>query len=158
MSLILRRDKGEDLTMDELDDNLEYLEGLGLSATTITELSSLQISNLHKTPVEIIPALGVDKYFDIKSIVLEFHPVTSAYTGSEVLRLVLDGEPMTKIEIGFYSDLVKCSVSIKEFGVFSGYVQRYQPNTPLKLTTSSPGLTGGDSTIKVIAEYKIREF
>ena len=26
MSLILRRDKGEDLTMDELDDNLEYLE------------------------------------------------------------------------------------------------------------------------------------
>ena len=29
MSLILRRDKGEDLTMDELDDNLEYLKKYG---------------------------------------------------------------------------------------------------------------------------------
>ena len=32
MSLILRRDKGTALTMDELDDNQEYLEGLATSA------------------------------------------------------------------------------------------------------------------------------
>ena len=39
MSLILRRDKGEDLTMDELDDNLVYLEQ-DLKDITLSDLQS----------------------------------------------------------------------------------------------------------------------
>lgn len=61
-----------------------FLEGSSAYTETIVNISSAQILNMGTTPIELLPAPGVGKYYDIDKIVLEYTHVTTAYTLADV--------------------------------------------------------------------------
>lgn len=63
----------------EINDQVEKtFDSLGYTRK-IVDLSSVQLLSLGTSPVELLPAPGVDKYYDIDKIVVEFKHGTTPY-------------------------------------------------------------------------------
>ena len=67
----------------------EYSSLLKYKVQTVT---SAQVLALHTTPVEIHPALGVNRYYADLKILLEFIPGTTPYTATKAVGITSQGD------------------------------------------------------------------
>ena len=167
MAITYRRDLNRALTTEEMDNNFETLaSGSSTATTTIVTMDSGSILNMGSSPIELLPAPGAGKYYDIDKIVLEYIHNGIAYstaanlwiggqkyitidkkliTTAQNQYLIID-TPNEFIDTTTLNDLERQGIS----GEF---------NLKLELTTydySNP--TSGDGTMRVIITYTTRTF
>jgi hypothetical protein len=122
--------------------------------TKVVDVSSAEILTMGTTPIELLPAPGIGKYYEIESILTKYTHVTTAYVtlaslayfigASTTFNTILD---MITIEI----NSVNRSVDITTVGVAL--------NQSLNLSTNSfSDPTDGDGTLQVIIKYKVNTF
>ena len=68
-----------------LNNSIGWGQGGFEYAETIVNISSAQILAMGTTPIELLPAPGVGKYYDIDKITFEYTHNTTAYTYSSYL-------------------------------------------------------------------------
>jgi hypothetical protein len=154
--------------------NSEYQE-------VTVNISSEQILNMGTTPIELLPAPGVDKYYDVDKFFLEYTPGSSNYTIGEnaigkpvillngsgfynFLEMPLDSDKIlvqinypltmnTLWEIGDATSNISVSFLNQSIGLsyFAG-----SEFTAGNFTPFDP--EDGDGTIRAIIKYKIRTF
>lgn len=136
---------------------------------TIVDISSAQILAMGDTPIELLPAAGVGKYYDINEIIIEYTYNGTPYTASNTPYLnVNGGSAYSNIKDILLSTDTNAYI-IKEFSIPSSPVspgvqemkpQKHELNTNCQLTVGGgPGNpTGGDGTIRAIIRYKVRTF
>ncbi len=133
--------------------------------TEVVNISSAQILALGTTPIELLPAAGANKYYDIEKIILEYTHVTTAYTSPDLV--VKSNSSLW----GFiYSQLVllagsESSVTFvqkpMDYNSTDFITAPYNSllNTDLTIGTyddSNPTL--GDGTLRAIITYTLRTF
>lgn len=180
MPLITRQGKGSRLTIEEMDGNLELLYTQSLTPSdgySYAEvfISSSQILAMGTTPVELLPTLDLNEYYEIDKILFEYTHVTTGYTSD--LYTILTGQIGTASEFAIITNTL-----LNNIGGFNHILEVRKNNTytessetggsavlwdpmvmrneqAVYLTTYSGGNpTGGDSTLRAIIKYKIREF
>jgi hypothetical protein len=131
---------------------------------TIVNISSAQILAMGTTPIELLPAPGVDKYYDIDKIILEYTHVTTVYTlaGDRNINIFGNfGSYLTDI----YSSILSSnynSACIVELGNYSsdiasaGGYQALNDNIQMYISGGNP--TGGDGTLRVKIYHKTITF
>jgi hypothetical protein len=157
---------------NKINEIIDYLNGNPIPEdqyqTTIVNISSSQILNMGTTPIELLPAPGENKYYDIEQIILEYTHVNSTYdnneyfrfssgyqstTASEVIRQPENGAHISKTytssvqqsdTVEKYSNRINQSVNIQS-GIDNG---GFEPANP----------TNGDGTMRAIIKYKVRTF
>jgi hypothetical protein len=59
---------------------------------TIVNISSAQILDMGSTPIELLPAAGVGKYYDIDRVIIEYTHNTTSYTLNSETPCIKDGQ------------------------------------------------------------------
>ena len=141
--------------------------------TTIVNISSSQILNMGTTPIELLPAAGVNKYYDIEKIILEYIPNTISYNlsgdGNDVVRLYygnLNAVISSKIVgsdnryIALITDLKhRSNVSDNTFiPEATDILYGGEADGILALTSYNGNPTDGNGTMRAIIKYKIKTF
>jgi hypothetical protein len=134
--------------------------------TVEVDISSAQILAMGSTPIELLPAAGAGKYYDIESIIFEYNYITSNYTTTSDYLTIKYGS----YEFGFVSSFIKTS-SFDSFAIISRTPSLsidpvFVPATaffPLNSgvtieTFDTDDPTNGDGTIRVIITYTTRTF
>lgn len=158
-----------------IDDVVETVEaGLPASPTTTTvNISSAQILAMGSSPIELLPAPGVGKYYLIDSVIIEYTYVTTPYTQS-----VVGGDLLSVVQSNgswecLFSDTILTATENK-WVYLSGKSSDAQDhpnqtslvfkwengtNGSLNLRAVSGGNpTDGDGTMRVIITYTERTF
>jgi len=148
--------------------NLEANPSTGYTETIVT-ISSAQILAMGTTPIELLPAPGAGKYYDIEKIVLEYTHVSTSYTLNGKIPCVKDGQNYGTITFngGMFNEGVNTYAILK--GDFitnvnadpNGKVVNYYniENNNLVLTTFDAGeFTLGDGTLRVKIYHKTITF
>lgn len=135
---------------------------------TVVDITSAQILAMGTSPIELLPAPGVGKYYDVEKVVLEYTHVTTAYAN-------IAGTDDFAFEYGGDSTMFPSWILAQtenSFGVIS-LTQGYQAdvntsyntgqvltlNTALRLKTSAAtDPTLGDGTLRAIITYTVRTF
>ena len=131
--------------------------------TTIVNISSAQILAMGTTPIELLPAAGAYKYYDVEKIILEYTNNTTAYS------LVDDFLRVTYSTLGYSIDKQVITAGVdalciadSTYGISVGnqlFSQALLPNASIELTTdNSANPTLGDGTLRVIITYTTRTF
>ena len=138
--------------------------------TTIVNISSSQILNMGTTPIELLPAAGVNKYYDIEKIILEYIPNTISYNApSDFVRLYygnLNAVISSKIVgadnvyIAVITDLKHKSGASNNTFIPEATDVLYggEADGILALTSYNGNPTEGDGTMRAIIKYKIKTF
>ena len=155
--------------INEIIDYLNrYLTPEDQYQTTIVNISSSQILNMGTTPIELLPAPGVNKYYDIEQITFEYTYGTTSYNvpDSDFIRIsdystinfaitervIAEGENTITIIKDFYS--VQDGIDeVTFFGVTNVVL-----NKGLYLEPISGNPTNGDGTLRAIIKYKVKTF
>ena len=133
-------------------------------AETTVNISSAQIlaMNSGSNPIELLPAAGVGKYYEIEKIVLEYTHLTTPYNcASDFFFLVMGGA------INFSTGILQNSadsVCICRWATYfdeldGGFAvsPRTGINIPLRFYSNGDVILG-DGTIRAIITYKVRTF
>ena len=147
-----------------MDGNLTYLETLASGSggseytETIVNISSAQILAMGTTPIELLPAAGVGKYYDIDKIIFEVDGNTIDYTYSTLTSIALRGAligeifPASILERSFSNVFIQLSNNaLYNSGVYN-YTEDRELNLALTLTTDdseNPILGNGILRIKI---------
>ncbi len=120
------------------------------SAVTVT---SAQTLNLNTSPVEILPSLSGNKYYDMK-VYSEYNHATTAYTTSGALRLInISGVTiLNSININALTENT-ATVATNGNTIAGGTLNS---NISLSQSTSNP--TGGNGSLKLKVYYNIVSF
>lgn len=118
--------------------------------TKVIDISSAQLLDL-TTPIELLPAAGVGKYYDIETTKMKVLFGTTPY----------DPDSMNKIEVkqglqtfNFGPNIIAQSSNTFGIGVRSGYTATNQ-----NVTISADAIAlDGDGTAQVILQYKVNTF
>lgn len=118
--------------------------------TKVIDISSAEILDL-TTPIELLPAAGVGKYYDIETTKMKVLFGTTPY----------DPDSMNKIEVkqglqtfNFGPNIIAQSSNTFGIGIRSGYTATNQ-----NVTISSDAVAlDGDGTAQVIIKYKVNTF
>jgi hypothetical protein len=158
--------------MREINDQVEKtFDSLGYTIE-IVNLSSVQLLSLGTSPVELLPAPGVDKYYDIDKIVVEFKHGTTPYTLNGVTLLSFQESGGSKYPTpnsngdnkGFDAyylsddsegDKISCSLSMSSsfIPVNKNMVIRSEDNIGNTIDMSD-----GDGTMRITIYYKVLTF
>lgn len=150
--------------IDEVQANVDALPAA--PTTTVVNISSAQILAMGTTPIELLPAAGVGKYYDWE-LILEYTHVSTNYTFTNYLWLFGDTEEYGLVYDQFIKSganrVAKFSSDSKGYNTTgagsANYVFGDSLNSPLKLSTydaSNPTL--GDGTLRAIITYTTRTF
>lgn len=138
--------------------------------TTIVNITSAQILAMGTTPIELLPAPGVGKYYDIDKYSIEFTPSTTPYTLGLVTQIGLDHSNYIQnfITADLLTETIQVATSSNyEFtwdiigvSLQKGYIPL---NGAITLNTVNSSLnaanpTLGDGTLRVIITYTVRTF
>lgn len=141
------------------------------SLTTIVNISSTEILSMGGTAVSLLPAPGVNMYYDIEKIIYEFSVGSTPYSygsGTPVF-LVTDGVG-NRLSLGnaqivfenFSSASIANNIKAGASGALSGLsfdFGTYLTDRPLELTIEdATSIADGDGTLRVIITYNIRTF
>lgn len=134
--------------------------GTGSTLTAIVDISSAEILNLGGVPVELLPDPGLQKYYNILNIVLEYLPGSVGYVMSGLKPIRFQGCYYAEVSYKIITSikeqyaLVNSSIQNNSFNYFS----LTNPGTkPLQLFTADTPLLG-DGTLRVIISYELRTF
>lgn len=120
--------------------------------TTVTvPVSSAQLLTIYNTPVDILPALDADQYYEYRAI-LKYYYNTTAYTVSGGGSLVLTQGGGAD----YYFDRLAITKTFDtfSFGTFYGHGI---PGAAVRLTSpSNPTL--GNGTVDIVISYTIKTF
>jgi hypothetical protein len=132
---------------------------------TIVNISSAQILAMGTTPIELLPAPGVDKYYDIDKIVLEYTHVTTGYNNGGILINNLGGSAWSLTVSNEFLDwgnntFIICDTnSISQVDLNSGTIVLNPNDINIALTLSSnSNPTDGDGTLRVKIYHKTITF
>lgn len=127
--------------------------------TVEVDITSAQILAMGSTPIELLPAPGAGKYYDIEEIILEYTYGTTAY-GNLPQPMPSMGNFYSEIVVGFLTNTNNDAVIIRDFGRESiGVYQNNIINQSLTLgdfNASNPTL--GDGTLRAIITYTTKTF
>ena len=162
----------------KINEIIDYLNGNPIPEdeyqTTIVNISSSQILNMGTTPIELIPAAGVNKYYDIEKIILEFIFNTTSY--SNTVYYLYNSSNNRRRYIEYSTDPVNFVVttdfntSPEPTPVFGSSPSRLLLERPIQenegVYLKSLGYddaeplnpTDGDGTMRAIIKYKVRTF
>jgi hypothetical protein len=156
------------LKQGEIIDYLNrYLTPEDQYQTTIVNISSSQILNMGTTPVELLPAPGENKYYDIEKIILEFTYGTVPYSDpDEPLRIIGNGADVYISREIIISEQNLASIStdtqlkIQNNGPDSYVYRRVIPSNEALSIIINGGVdvTNGDGTMRAVIKYKVRTF
>lgn len=132
------------------------------TTTAIVNITSAQILAMGSTPIELLPAPGVGKYYDIERIFIEYSLNTTPYTWgtSSFLRL----RPYDKRIYTFSSDgeiaIFKDYLTAEADGVLGITIQQneYLNHNVTLRTDDASDPTLGDGTLRAIITYTVRTF
>lgn len=170
------------LGIDEIANDIETaftainnLEGGGSGTTEIVNISSAQILAMGTTPIQLLPAAGVGKYYDIDKVILEYTHVTTAYTLGTATRIRVsdsngmmffdaDSAQLSEVDNNV-SRLTPITVFNNAAGAGGSEITQgyFYTNDSLSLSTISDAGSGvdvtlGDGTLRVIITYNLRTF
>jgi len=135
--------------------------------TTIVNVSSTQILAMGTTPIELLPAPGVGKYYDNVKVILEYTHGTANYNLSSDLINVRSEENYKYIAlcgidslqtVNKVTDLILGGSDI-DSGLGFVFGGTRVPNNRIVLDTyNNTNPTDGDGTLRAIITYTIRTF
>ena len=177
MSLTLRQTKGSKLTIQEMDDNLTYLESLitSLSDGWIEEeiiVTQAELRNLVSSPKVILSNPGADKYYEFEGVV-EYIPLFSSYGSVDTLFIGTEntnvGTLIKPTLLTFPNTAKAVFFSCKASSEIDGAIPvtgRFVPNERIVLFPWNGGDTistsldpdNEDGYLKVKIKYRIRTF
>jgi hypothetical protein len=179
MSIVTREEKGSRLTIQEMDGNFNYLYTASLGGgyeEVIVNISSAQILAMGDTPIELLPAPGENKYYDIEKIVFEYTFNSIPYEGARFIRMV-GGYESSWLSGEFYFDLSNGVLIHNSHGDIHKYDS--QSDSQIIITRKSNSInesislqagdedglefsasnpTNGDGALRAIIKYKVRTF
>lgn len=155
-----KKEKAIDLDLNQISSSLDTINSSGYTET-IVNISSAQILAMGTSPIELLPAAGVGKYYDIEKILIEFSAASVDYTfdiGDYLVVLgygVFDAKPFEAGSIDFSFD--PNGKEISPVGIAVGQINLI--NTAITLSVSS-GIdpTLGDGTMRAKISYKTITF
>lgn len=136
------------------------------SSTTIN-ISSYQILNMGTSPIELLPQPGVNKYYDIEKIILEYTHNTTPYTYTLPIYVYIIGGDWALLPQLFITQPTSKWVKLTSWntdtynsgGSFSAVVRGSGLNQSVTLNTwNNTNPTLGDGTLRVIITFTIRIF
>lgn len=143
-------------------------EILGISTykTEVINISSAQILGSQTTPIDLLPAAGEGKYYDIERIILEYTHVTTPYTLTGGFLIKDNGGYFNKELYNFSSEGANTVVLLTNWmdawatgASATTWQYGYQVlNSGFQFTTTGGTPTLGDGTLRVIITYKTRTF
>jgi hypothetical protein len=152
-----------------------YLTSEDQYQTTVVDISSSQILNMGTTPIELLPASGENKYYDIESIILEsnqpqydlggvndFIKVTMGFIELTISRELLEANGLPRVTV-LRNFLVQSAWSN-----YPTFDTSYRPNNHdsiqtnvnmiLFLTENPTNPENCNGTLRAIIKYKIKTF
>jgi hypothetical protein len=137
----------------------------GGGTTEVVNISSAQILAMGTTPIELLPAAGANKYYDIEKVILEYTHVTTAYSSPDLVIksngslwgfvysqfVLLAGSESTVTFVNKPMDYNSTDFITTPYN--------FPLNTDLTIGTydnSNPTL--GDGTLRAIITYTLRTF
>jgi hypothetical protein len=137
------------------------LEGGSDYTETIVNISSAQILAMGTSPIELLPAAGAGKYYDIDKVVIEYTHVSTAYTSNYIMLINDGGNPLSYSQFSNSNSFVELTLNQTFVDVVEGVglSQMNTLNQALVLTTYdgvSPTL--GDGTMRVKIYHKTITF
>ena len=147
-------------TIDDIIAEAQY--GMPVAPTTTTvNITSAEILTMGTTPIELLPALGGSKYYDIEKIIFEYSFITTPYalvdkimvfgtnTTYAIIKDNLITEP-TNMQAVMSTPIIDPSVS----PYFADPL-----NVSITLTIDNgTNPTDGDGTLRAIITYTVRSF
>ena len=161
MPLTTRQGKGAKLTIQEMDNNLTYLEDLaeagGYSYTEIS-ISSAQILNSGSIAVELLAQPGANKYY-VWNGTFEYTYGTIQYSHSGNIYIGGNGNKHGQvIASAMITQAKNTAASFSSTGYYGGLGTIADLNESVILKSVSLNPTFGDGTIKIKLYYKIVTF
>jgi hypothetical protein len=159
---------GDVPTQQEFVNLIDTIFSMSGYTETIVNISSSQILNMGTTPIELLPAAGVNKYYDIEQITFEYTYGTTSYNVPDsdfirisdygtinfsiTARVIAEGENRITIVKDFYS-VQDGIIDV----IFQG-ITTVSLNKGLYLEPTSGNPTNGDGTLRAIIKYKVKTF
>ena len=144
---------------------------------TIVNISSSQILNMGTTPIELLPAPGVNKYYDIEQIAFEYTYGTTPYSGIQYITYagrLINSDLIQAEENRVLTILPNVSYSAArsfnngETTNLINIIESFNRiNDPIVISSSifvnlsgfeEANPTDGDGTMRAIIKYKVRTF
>ena len=129
----------------------------------IVNISSAQILSLGSSPVELLPAAGINNYYEIEKVILEYTHVSTAYNfGFPLFVYSNQGEyaAFTGLIQNAQNKFVKLTAFNTTYGsTYNAITNSNSLNEKVTLNTwnnNNPSL--GDGTIRVKIYYKVITF
>lgn len=147
--------------------------------TTVVNISSAQILAMDTTPIELLPAPGVNKYYDIEKVILEYTYGTSIYdvSSNTWVRCYFSSlgatasTPLYIVEAQTLFEQASSRVVIAERTGLQNTISTYPRqtenansivdlNTEFLISSSASigAFTPGDGTLRAIITYTTRTF
>jgi len=157
-------------SINSLETTVDNLPAAG--TTTTINISSAQILAMGDTPIELLPAPGSGKYYDIEKVIIEGTGVTTAYTSANLYfqqpYAVLSSSILSNLSAGNKTFAVMSNLESAPFtstswggdlnGSFGQSLSDYDA-FPFELTTDGgTNPTIGDGTLRAIITYTTRTF
>jgi hypothetical protein len=130
---------------------------------TVVDITAAQILAMGTTPIELLPAAGANKYYDVEKIILEYTNNTTAYSlVDDFLRVTYStlGYSIDKQVITAGMDTICITDSTYSISVGNQlFSQALLPNASIELTTDNgTDPTLGDGTLRVKIYHKTVTF
>ena len=173
MPLTLRQTKGSPLTIQEMDDNFVYAAAGGATTTTVNISPSETtysdgrptvasgILAMGSSPIELLPAPGAGKYYDIDKIILERTDVSTDYVLGEDLYIQQgSGGCYYGISERLFTayPVVICREPMVKSGTELVYSDTEPNGSLIFYTWNNTNPTLGDGTLRAIITYTTRTF
>jgi len=147
-----------------IEDIAETLGGGSDYTETIVNISSAQILSMGTSPIELLPDPGLDKYYDIDKIVIEYTKGTTDYTTSPLA--VFYGNFIKQIKNTLSGDLKQFAIIrdlyLTDLDIPNEYVTTrvgWEQTGAVELSTfDNVNPTLGDGTLRVKIYHKTLTF
>lgn len=133
--------------------------------TTVVNISSAQILAMHTTPVQLLPSLSANQYYDIEKMIIEYLAGNTPYTCAGNVFLILNSNNVAFVDNGIIQMASNTAVFVdlfnKGINSFLGtdYVfnnGEYDPEGAVYINSQQNTL--GDGTMRAIITYTVRTF
>lgn len=141
----------------------------------VVNISSAQILAMGTTPVELLPAPGVGKYYDVEKIIFEYTHNTTTWTdpgywrlyggisncfigASDMLESPSNSVHITTGKFNFISEGIPFSTMVEYSTNILNQAVMLQNVLIGGVDFKEGGPSGGDGTLRLILKYKVRTF
>ena len=168
---------GDVPTQQEFVNLIDTIFSMSGYTETIVNISSSQILNMGTTPIELLPAPGVNKYYDIEQIAFEYTYGTTPYSGIQYITYagrLINSDLIQAEENRVLTILPNVSYSAArsfnngETTNLINIIESFNRiNDPIVISSSifvnlsgfeEANPTDGDGTMRAIIKYKVRTF